>query len=217
MIEVKSEMYPFTGLNHGKPALRSLVAAIDISKAFDTVPQYKLVSKILDTQLQPNYKRWLSNFIAGRQGRISYGGVMSKHRQLPNGVLQGAVLSPSLFSLFTHDLPEPTNPAVKIYTYADDLTIVSQHPRVDEAAIQLQDYLRRLEEWLTTNHMSAEGSKFSLTVVTPHNTEYRYKPTITLMGQTIPVNTDKNILGVTIDRGWTFRQHTQDINAKAKS
>ena len=117
----------------------------------------------------------------------------------------------SPFSLFTHDLPEPTNPAVKIYTYADDLTIISQHPRVDEAAIQLQDYLRRLEEWLTTNRMSAEGSKSSLTVVTPHNTEYRYKPTITLMGQTIPVNNDKNILGVTIDCGWTFRQHTHKI------
>ena len=205
------------GLNHGKPALRSLVAAIDISKAFDTVPRYKLDSKILDTQLQPNYKRWLSNLIAGKQGRISYGGVMSKHRQLPNGVPPGAVLSPSLFSLFTHDLPEPTNPAVKIYTYADDLTMVSQHPRVDEAAIQLQDYLRRLGKWLTTNRMSAEGSKSSLTVVAPHNTEYRFKPTITLMGQTILVNNDKNILGVTIDRGWTFRQHTQDINAKAKS
>ena len=143
--------------------------------------------------------------------------VMSKHRQLPNGVPQGAVFSPSLFSLFTHDLPEPTNPAVKIYTYADDLTIISQHPRVDEGAIQLQDYLRRLEEWLTTNRMSAEGSKSSLTVVTLHNTEYRYKPTITLMVQTIPVNNDKNILGVTIDRGWTFCQHTQDINAKANS
>ena len=98
---------------------------------------------------------------------------MSKHRQLPNGVPQGAVLSPSLFSLFTQDLPESTNPAVKIYTYADDLTIVSQHPRVDEAAIQLQDYLKRLEEWLATNRMSAEGSKSSLAVVTPHNTEYR--------------------------------------------
>ena len=144
------------GLNHGGPVLKSLVAAIDISKAFDTVPQYKLVSKILDTQLQPNYKRWLSNFIAGRQDRISYGGVMSKHRQFPNGVPQGAVLSPSLFSLFTHDLLEPTNPVVKICPYADHLTIVSQHPRVDEAAIQLQDYLRRLEEWLTTNRKSAE-------------------------------------------------------------
>ena len=90
-------------LNHGKPDLRSLVAAIGISKAFDTVPWYKLISKILDTQLQYNYKRWLSNFIAGRQDRISYGGVMSKHWQLPNWVPQEAVLSPSLFSLFTHD------------------------------------------------------------------------------------------------------------------
>ena len=49
----------FKGLNHGKPALRSLVAAIDISKAFDTVSWYKLISKMLDAQLQPNYKRWL--------------------------------------------------------------------------------------------------------------------------------------------------------------
>ena len=126
------------------------------------------------------------------------------------------MLSLSLFSLFTHDLPVPTNPALKIYTYADDLMIVSQHPQVDEAAIQLLDYLKRLEEWLTTNHMSAEGSKSSLTVVTPHNMEYRFKPTITLMGQTIPFNT-KNIFGVAIDRSWTFRQHTQDINARAKS
>ena len=54
----------------------------------------------------------------------------------------------------------------KEYTYADYLTIVSQHPRVDEAASQLQDYLKRLEEWLTTNRMSAEGSEPSL--VTPH-------------------------------------------------
>ena len=92
----------FEGLNHGKPALRSLVAAIDISKVFDTVPWYKLVSKILDTQLQPNYKRWLYNFIARRQGPISYGGVMSKHRQLPNGVPQGAVLSPSLSLTSSH-------------------------------------------------------------------------------------------------------------------
>ena len=43
---------------------------------------------------------------------------------------------------------------------------------------------------------------------------YKY---FTLMGQTFPVSTDKNILGVSIDRGWTFRQHTQDINARAKS
>ena len=41
--------------------------------------------------------------------------------------------------------------------------------------------------------------------------------TVAFNSQTIPVNNDKNILGVTIDRDWTFRQHTQDINAKAKS
>ena len=92
-----------------------------------------------------------------------------------------------------------------------------EDPRVKETAIHLQDYLRKLEEWLATNRMLAEGSKSSLTVVKPHNMEYRFEPTITLMGQTIPVNNDKNILGVTIDRGLTFPQHRQDINVKDKS
>ena len=131
---------------------------------------------------------------------------MSKHRQLPNGVLQRIVHFSSLFSLFTHDLQVPINPTVKIYTYTDDLTIVSQHSRVDDVAIQLQDYLRRLEERLTTNRMSAEGSKSSLTVVTPRNMECKFKPTITLMGQTIPVN-NKNILGITIDFLPTYASH----------
>ena len=37
------------------------------------------------------------------------------------------------------------------------------------------------------------------------------------MGQTIPVNNVKNILGITIECGWIFRHHMQDINARAKS
>ena len=130
------------------------------------------------------------------------------------GLPQGAVLSPSLSSLFTHDLHVPTNPTVKIYTYADDLAIVSQHPRVDKATIQLQDYLRSLDEWLTTNRMSAEGSKSSLTVVTTHNMGYRFKPTITMMDQTIPVSNDNNILCVTIYCSWTFANTRKILTPK---
>ena len=33
-----------------------------------------------------------------------------------------------------------------MYILTEDLTIVSQHPRVDDTAVQLQEYLRRLEE-----------------------------------------------------------------------
>ena len=76
----------------------------------------------------------------------------------------------------------PTIPPVKRYTYIDDLTIVSQHSQSDEAAIQLQNCLRQLLEWLTTNRMSAEASASSLKVFTPFSKEHRVTPTLALMG-----------------------------------
>ena len=87
------------GLNKNKPAQRSIVAAIDISKAFDTVPIPVLTSKILAADLHPNYKKWLSNLITGRQAHVQYGNSKSKTRQMKNGVPQGAVISPSLQSV----------------------------------------------------------------------------------------------------------------------
>ena len=51
------------GLKHSLPALRSLVAGIDISKAFDTVKRHVLISEILRTDMPPNYKKWLANFL----------------------------------------------------------------------------------------------------------------------------------------------------------
>jgi len=101
------------------------MAAIDISKAFDTVSQNVLMSKILDTDLHPNYERWLAYFISGRQSRVSYNRTLSKTRLFPNGVPQGAVLSPNFFNLFLYELLFPASVGVTIQSYADDLTIVS--------------------------------------------------------------------------------------------
>lgn len=53
--------------------------------------------------------------------------------------------------------------------------------------------------------MSAEGSKSFLIVVTFVNKKYRLTPVLTLVGESIPVNADKKILGVAIDWGWPFR------------
>ena len=55
------------GLNNNKPAPRSIVSTKDISKALDTVPIPNLISEILATNLHPNYKKRLSNFITDRQ------------------------------------------------------------------------------------------------------------------------------------------------------
>ena len=116
-----------------------------------------------------------------------YNNTRSRTRQTKNGVPQGAVLSPSLFNLFLHDLPNLQQQNISISSYADDLTIVSTDPSLTTATINLQSYLTQLENWLTTNRMTISAQKSSRTVVTPYNREYNRQPNLTLNITQIPL------------------------------
>ena len=205
------------GLNSPKPAYRSILTAIDISKAFDTVPRHLLIHKILNTHIHTNVKKWLANFLSGRHGYTVYNGKSSRTRHYTNGVPQGSVLSPTLFNLYMHDIPSPTQPHTHVLSYADDLTIMAQHPRHETAANNLQEYIHTLEHWLDTNRLKVSANKSSLTLITPYTREYTTQPHVTLHNSPIPHNNTPTILGVTFDRGMTFRQHTDHINTKAKT
>ena len=85
-----------------------------------------------------NTKRWLATFLSGRHNHVSYGGRSSNIRNFSNGVPQGSVLSPSLFSLYMHDIPAPHTPNIHIASYADDITITCTHPDANIAAPLLQ-------------------------------------------------------------------------------
>ncbi|KAA2237140.1 hypothetical protein F0L68_41695, partial [Solihabitans fulvus] len=124
------------------------------------------MNKILNTHHHPNFKKWLANFLSGRHGYTIYNGKSSRTRHYTNRVPQGSVLSPTLFNLFTHDLPTPIQPHTHTWSYADDLTILAQHPKYETAAEHLQQYLGSLEPWLTTNRMKVTTNKSSLTLIT---------------------------------------------------
>ena len=51
-------------------------------------------------------------------------GQQSRLRRLKNGVLQGSVLTPLLFNVYVHDLPDTIS---RKYGYTDDLAILTAH------------------------------------------------------------------------------------------
>jgi hypothetical protein len=204
-----------TGFNQTPPPIRTIMAAIDINKAFDTVPRHILINKILNTNISPNDKKIISNFLSNRTGQVIQGKHKSKTYRLHNGVPQGAILSPSLFNLFMHDLPTPNSPQVVISSYADDLTITSQNTTARFAATNLQQYINELEHWLSTNRMTVSPQKSSITLFTSDRRESNLHPLITMLGNRLPLNKTPTILGLTLDTHMSFTPHIINISTKA--
>ena len=158
--------------------------------------------------MQNNYKRWLANFLSGRSAQVKLNGKLSRTRHIHNGVPQGSTLSPALFNLFLHDLP-PRPPNIKLYSYADDLTITTKHPNITTAQTHLQAYLHDLETWLTSNEMEVSPAKSSLTLFTTYNKEHNTQPQVTLYNTPLPIQKHPKILGLTLDPSLSFKQHIE--------
>ena len=166
----------YNGANSSLPHNRTVAVTVDVNKAFEGVPRHPLTNKILDTNMHNNTKRWLANSLAGRCAHVSFAGQTSKTRNFTNGVPQGSVLSPTLFNLYMHDIPEPHTPQVHIASYADDITITSTHSNPNTAAHLLQPYLNTLHNWLTTNRLNLAPAKSTSTLLTNWNSEHRHIP-----------------------------------------
>ena len=98
----------------------------------------------------------IENLLTGRQFAVKIGDVMSTLRKIECGVPQGAVLSPTLFSLFINELPMRRNTGLKkenhefTMLFADDLAYLLTFSNREEATKIAQKYMHELEEWMST-------------------------------------------------------------------
>ena len=100
--------YILDNLNKKKPAHRTIMVAVDLTRAFDTHNHEILIKVITDLQLNNRIKRFLGAYLRGKQTYVEYGGVKSNMRKMKQGVPQGGILSlPS--SIFTWPPCPPQN------------------------------------------------------------------------------------------------------------
>ena len=112
-----------------RPPQCTVVVVLDMSKAFDTVNIHKLIHKLTLTN-NPNIIiiKFIATYIKGQQACTQYNRTLSKLKQINTGVQQGGVLSPTLFNIYTSDIPLPPKD-IQITTYADVITITASHTK----------------------------------------------------------------------------------------
>lgn len=118
---------------------------LDVQQAFDKVWHLGLLFKI-KKQLPHNLYLLLKSYLEDRIFRVKINDTYSAFHSIKAGVPQGSVLGPTLYILYTADIPTSDN--VLSATFADDTAALCNHKNPTESSLALQTHLNKVNSWL---------------------------------------------------------------------
>lgn len=183
-------------------------AFLDISQAFDKVWHTGLLYKIKKT-LPVNYFLFIKSYLKDRFFYVKEEDEMTDLRIINSGVPQGSILGPTLYLVYTFDIPQTNN--VMIGTFADDTALLAVDRSPINASKLLQESLNDISSWLKQWRLRAnERKSVQVTFTLNHET----CPPVKLNNAEIPQQGYVKYLGIYLDKRLIWKKH---IKTKRKA
>ena len=179
----------------------SLVTA-DTSKAFDSVPHEALLDKLGWCGIDGH---WFRDWLSDRSQTVRGG---SPHPvPVTHGVVQGSVLGPVLFLIFTNDFASHITHG-EVILYADDVQFLdSEEPcYIETLKTRVESTLDTALTWFNRNGLKINPIKTKFLL---HKTRGRRTRDITIkFGEhTLKATPKAKVLGVVLDPALTWEDH----------
>ncbi|KAI5727884.1 hypothetical protein M8J77_008146 [Diaphorina citri] len=197
----------------------TLLALLDMSKAFDSVDFDILLKTLEKLHFSENALSWIGSYLRGRQQRIFCEGRVSDWRPIRSGVPQGSVAGPLLFALYISTAQNVFRHC-RYHIYADDVQIYLHClPRDVANTIQLlNEDLERFSAWAKSLFLKPNPSKTQVMLVGTNSFVLSLSslnlPPILLDGQQIQFTQCAKNLGVHIDSTLSWSKHVANIRKK---
>jgi hypothetical protein len=121
----------------------------DISQAFDKVWHVGLITKLIEIMTPLYIIKWLDFYLEDRKFCVRIEDFRTEFKHIKCGVPQGAVLSPTLFSIYINDIPTmfDENKAYSLL-FADDLVTFFIFNKSGQMETKVKNYIKNLKIWL---------------------------------------------------------------------
>lgn len=138
---------------------------VDFQKAFDSVDHEILFNKLYNLNISSKFLKILHCFYSQASACIKVNNERTESVSISRGVLQDEILSPSLFSLFLHDIESymkrkgcrgvsvDHKTEVDVLAYADDIVLFADTP------LELEKKLNALHFYCSDNKLIINETK----------------------------------------------------------
>lgn len=187
---------------------------LDVASAYDNVLLPVLRQKLQQLSVPSKITHFICNLLSGRSVVVKHQSSILPPRLVWKGLPQGSVLSPLLYSIYTHDLELSTNSFCNILQYADDIALYYNSGSIDEISHRLNSALFYLGQWLSDRGLSLSVTKCQAVVFT----RKRSIPNINIHYEDHHISlVDKaKFLGVILDNRLKGSAHVEHISKKCE-
>lgn len=197
-------------LNESSKSVRCIF--LDYSSAFDSVPRSRLLLKLESFGCPKQLIAWLANYFTNRMQSTKLGKVMSQPLTSNSGVLQGAVLSPFLFSAYISDL-DVMSPAC-VVKYADDVVLCQPVSNLADFNA-FGDNLSQIQRFSSSSGLTLNEAKCLECVFSFSHSSFPDEH-VFINSNSLPRVTSVKYLGVTIDNNLRWSSHVQICTGKLR-
>ena len=196
--------------------LYTAMAALDYSKAFDTINHSILLRKMKIINFDANALSWFDSYLTGRQQFVNYCGTESGTVPTPHGVPQGSIMGPTLYLIYQNDLF--THLPVGCATgYADDVIISASGGTASEAMTALQHLVDIVSEWSSANCLHLNLVKCKTMLIAPRKkaaSQTNQCSSLVIKGPSVAKVEALCILDVTFTSDLDWRMHTKSVRGR---
>ena len=192
---------------------------LDYSKAFDCANHRLILAKLKAAGFRDDSLQWIFSYLNGRHQKVSTHLGESSWSEVFNGVPQGSVLGPLLFTVLVSDLKDAIIRG-RYHMYADD-TQLYYSCKSESANATIKDInsdLDRISKYSKTNCLKLNAEKSKFIIIGSRQNLKKLKNI-----QLDPIKIENNIiereyeaknLGITIDEELTWTRHVNLSVAK---